>query len=143
MEKRTVLLVEDNELEQILAIRAIEKTELDLHVAIARDGDEACRLLFESQAPVPSLVLLDLDLPKVSGLQVLERIRGTEETRQVPVVVLSSCGDAEKIKRCYELGANSYVHKELDAEAYDSKMKLVLFYWTAVNHTHQGSIMLV
>lgn len=130
--KQNILVVEDNETDEKLTLRAIQQAELKLEVRVARDGEEACTVLFGECDP-PHLVILDLDLPRMDGIEVLQRMRSTEATRNVPVVIFSSTNDSAKISRCYELSANSFLRKPLDAEIYDSQLKLALYYWLGVN----------
>lgn len=131
--RAAILLVEDNDSEEMLALRAIKKADVNCEVFVARDGEEACRVLFEGEGPVPELVLLDLHLPKVDGFEILERMRRDDATRRVPVVILSSSGEPQDVTRCFELHANSYVQKESDYHMYNSRMKLLLYYWLALN----------
>jgi two-component system response regulator len=132
--KSTILVVEDSEIEQMLARKAISRSGLECNVLMARDGEEACRILFEGDGPPPDLVLLDLQLPKLSGFEVLERVRASEITQSLPIVVLSSSDEPCDLKRSFLLHANSYVRKDIDPDTYDSKLKLILYYWIGVNH---------
>ena len=129
----TILLVEDSEMEQVLAKRAIEKACIDCILLVANDGAEACETLVDTRLAPPDLVLLDLHLPKVDGFEVLRRIRSHEPIQHTPVVVLSSTNDPAEILRCYELGANSFVRKTMDHEVYNSLLRLIVFYWTGIN----------
>lgn len=129
----TILLVESDAAEEMRARDSITKSEIGLDVRVARDGKEACHALFESDDPVPALILLELNLPKVSGLGVLSRIRGSDNTKRVPVIIFTSSGQRSDVEKSLDLHANSYVRKDLDPELYDTRLKLVLYYWTAVN----------
>jgi CheY-like chemotaxis protein len=128
-----ILLVEDDENERILAMRAIEQAGTDCEVSICRDGVEACDHLFDSGHAPPSLILLDLKMPKLNGFEVLERIRTSSRIYRTPVVILSSSDDPRDIDRAAELYANSYVYKHPDPRVYRSSLKLLLYYWMAVD----------
>jgi DNA-binding response OmpR family regulator len=129
----SILLVEDNAFDEGTARRAIARAGIDCPVRIARDGAEACSELFDSSEPAPTLVLLDLTLPKVSGFEILQRMRDTDGTRRIPVVVLSGTDNERDVARSYDLAANSFLHKDNDLEVFNSRLKLVVFYWMAVN----------
>ena len=133
MPRPQIFLVEDNEMEQTLARRALVRADLDCDLRFAWDGAEACEILFDEKIRLPDLILLDLHLPKLNGLEVLERIRADDRTRHIPVVMLSSSGDNNDVKESYALSANSFVVKHSDQDTYDSLLKLVLFYWLGVN----------
>src|SRR5690242_10282574 len=107
----TILLVEDNPDDEELTLRALKKNNLANEVAVARDGVEALEYLFPNEGvrdTLPQLVLLDLKLPRVSGLEVLERIRAADATRRLPVVILTSSAEERDLIDGYNLGANSY-----------------------------------
>jgi two-component system response regulator len=114
--KPTILLVEDNRDDELLTLRALQKNNLGNEVVVARDGAEALDLLLgpESARMLPQLVLLDLKLPKVSGLEVLRRLRGDPRTRLLPVVILTSSKEERDLVESYLSGANSYVRKPVD-----------------------------
>jgi two-component system, response regulator len=123
MESKVILLVEDNPRDEALTLRALKKSNIVNDVVVARDGVEALDYLFGTGAhagrdmsDMPQLVLLDLKLPKVDGLQVLRRMRGDERTRRLPVVVFTSSSEEEDLINSYNLGANSYVRKPVDFE---------------------------
>lgn len=111
MSKLHILLVEDNEDDRFLATRTIRKLPVPVHLEIARDGAEALSRL---EGDLPSLVLLDLQLPKVTGIEVLERLRTLPGTRELPVLVLSASEHPEDMARCRELGISAYLNKPLD-----------------------------
>lgn len=139
---RRILVVEDNEDDERLTLRAIQQAALKVNVRIARTGEQACAELFDG-ADAPALVLLDLDLPDMSGLDILKRMRGHMATKFVPVVVFSSTSDESKICRCFQLSANSFIQKPINPDLYDSALKVMLYYWLAVHHplasfTHPG-----
>ena len=133
----TVLLVEDNRDDEELAIRGFRRTNLANPVEIARDGQEALDYLFgtESQPAksTPGLVLLDLKLPRVGGLEVLKRIRADEGTRRVPVVVLTSSSEDRDVIDGYDLGANSYVRKPIRFEEFATAVAQLGIYWLMIN----------
>lgn len=131
----TVLLVEDNELEAMVAERAIFRADVGCNVQVARDGVEACNYLFESNNPAPFLVLLDLKMPRVDGFEVLERIRASESTKRLPVVVFSTSDEEQDVHKSFDMHANSFVQKALDPETYETRLRLVLYYWMAVNYS--------
>ena len=118
MTSQTILLVEDNPDDEALTLRAFKKSNIRNEVVVMRDGAEALAYLFPGDdgdgAPCPALILLDLNLPKVGGLEVLRRIRADERTRLIPVVVLTSSKLEEDILASYRNGANAYVRKPVD-----------------------------
>lgn len=127
-----VLLVESNETEEKLALTAITNSGIDCDVSVARDGVEACDILFDGKPP-PTLVLLELNLPKLNGFDVLARIREHDKTKRLTVIMLSNSEEQADVNRCFDLHASSYVHKDKDLECYETRLKLVLYYWMAVN----------
>src|SRR5689334_4582665 len=113
MSKRVILLVEDNPDDEELALLAFERSRIANELIVARDGEEALSVL-RSLDPLPQVVLLDLKLPKVDGLEVLRQLRADPRTRRLPVVVMTSSREEEDLLRSYDLGANSYVRKPVD-----------------------------
>lgn len=137
---RSILLVEDNEHDEALTRRALTASRLANRIEVARDGEEAldylfCRGEFADRAPddMPAVILLDLRLPKVSGLEVLERVRADERTRTIPVVILTSSSEDEDIARSYDRGANSYVRKPVDFEGFSAAVSNLGLYWLILN----------
>lgn len=133
-----ILLVEDNPNDLELTLHALSASKLSNPVVVARDGAEALERLFGSgeQAPLPELpqlILLDLKLPKVDGLEVLERIKGDERTRAIPVVVLTSSSEGPDIDRAYSLGVNSYIVKPVDFGQFCETVKQLGMYWLLLN----------
>jgi CheY-like chemotaxis protein len=132
-----ILLVEDSAADVELTLRALKKNNLANRVHVARDGEEALAFLFGNgegvKAPLPRVVLLDLKLPKVSGIEVLERIKSDERTRLIPVVVLTSSREEPDIKRCYELGVNSYIVKPVDFASFVPAVTQAGLYWLLLN----------
>jgi len=140
MNNKIILIVEDNPRDEALTIRALRKSNIVNDVVVARDGVEALEYLFGTGAysernltENPQLVLLDLKLPKVNGLQVLEKIRGEERTKRLPVVIFTSSNEEEDLIRSYNLGANSYVRKPVDFEQFLEATKQLGLYWLVLN----------
>lgn len=140
MDCKVILLVEDNPRDEALTLRALKKSNICNEVAVARDGVEALDYLFgdgtsagRETREMPQLVLLDLKLPKVDGLQVLEKIRATERTRRLPVVVFTSSSEEEDLINSYNLGANSYVRKPVDFEQFLEATRQLGLYWLVMN----------
>jgi CheY-like chemotaxis protein len=129
-----ILLVEDSEDDVELTLRALRRNAVQSRVEVARDGAAALDyLLGESPAALPAVILLDLNLPKVSGLEVLERLRAHPRTRLVPVVILTSSREQADLLRGYSLGANSYVRKPVDYDAFQEAARQLGQYWLQVN----------
>ena len=140
MTQGTILLVEDNLDDQALTLRAFKKNNIDNDVVVADDGAQALEYLFgtgqfEGRNPVdrPALVLLDLKLPKVDGMGVLEQIRADERTKLMPVVVLSSSAEHSDLLKSYQLGANSYIRKPVDFVQFVEAMRQLGVYWLVLN----------
>ena len=135
-EKR-ILLVEDNPKDEALTIRALQKHNLQAVVIVMRDGVEALDYLLPSgdQAaqPLPQLVLLDLKLPKLDGLEVLRRLRGHERTRLLPVVILTSSVEERDVVEGYRLGTNGYVRKPVDFAEFTEVVRHLGLYWLILN----------
>lgn len=138
--KHCVLLVEDNVDDAQLALAALRGNRIVNEVVLARDGEEARDYLFglgahtgRDASHCPQLVLLDLKLPKIDGLDVLRRIRADERTRLTPVVVLTSSDEEEDLVRSYRLGANSYVRKPIDFERFLEAIRQLTVYWLVLN----------
>ena len=136
---KTILLVEDNPDDEALTLRAIRK-HMPYGITVARDGAEALEYLFgggpsggRHEVPAPLLVLLDLKLPKVNGLEVLRRMREESRTRSIPVIVFTSSTEEQDILDSYRLGANSYIRKPVDYGQFCDNMKQVMNYWLSVN----------
>src|ERR1700722_19205623 len=136
-EPKTILLVEDNSDDEQLTLRAMRQSEVPNIIRVARDGAEAIELLFgpTSCRRQPDLVLLDLKLPKISGLEVLQRIRSDPSTRTLPVVVLTSSDEERDIVESYSLGANSYIRKPVDFDEFIDAVKQLGLYWLLINRT--------
>lgn len=141
MRQRAVLLVEDDRNEVDVALRAIARADLDVRVEVARDGLEALEALGlekdgngEASYP-PRVVFLDLKMPRVDGWEVLRRLREADETAELPVVVISSSSREDDVRRCYELGANSFVVKRFDPRSPGAYLAEAARYWVELNRT--------
>ncbi|HLK15285.1 MAG TPA: response regulator [Fimbriimonadaceae bacterium] len=136
-EPKHILLVEDNPDDEQLTLRAMRLSEVPNVIRVARDGVEAIEALHGSSAPaqLPDLVLLDLKLPKLSGLEVLSRIRSEERTKTLPVVVLTSSDEDRDIVESYNLGANSYIRKPVDFDEFIEVVHQLGLYWLRMNRT--------
>jgi two-component system response regulator len=138
MKTKPILLVEDNADDETLALRAFRKAGVKNKVVVCRDGEEALTYLFSDDAatnPRPAVVLLDLKLPKVNGLEVLKQIRGTERTRLLPVVILTSSKEERDLVESYDRGANSYVRKPVDFNEFAEAVSKLGVYWLLLNET--------
>jgi CheY-like chemotaxis protein len=143
---RVILLVEDNPDDEALTLRAIKKNHIANPVIIAHDGTEALDYLFgmgiyEGRDPLdcPAVVLLDLKLPKVDGLEVLRRLRSDSRIRLVPVVVLTTSSEERDIIQSYDYGANSYVRKPVDFEQFSEAVGQLGMYWLLLNEAPPGT----
>ena len=140
MENNAILLVEDSFRDKATTWRALKKSNIVNDIVVVHDGVEASEYLFgtgKSDAgdlpPLPQLVLLDLKLPKVDGLEVLQKIRGDKRTRRLPVVVFTSSSEEEDMIKSYDLGANSYVRKPVESEQFAEATRQVGLYWLLLN----------
>ena len=140
MASMTILLVEDNPDDEILTVRELQKQPIVNKIVAVRDGVEAMEYLFgtgqyarRDVRDLPTVVLLDLKLPKVDGLQVLRRIRADDRTKNIPVVVLTSSDDQRDVVESYRLGANSYVCKPVNYKQFQEAVRHVQFYWLRLN----------
>ena len=132
-----ILLIEDNAHDAELTLRALKQRGLANQVHVCRDGAEAMEFFGHSSGTVPKVVLLDLKLPKLNGLEVLRRLKGDVRTKSIPVVVLSSSSEEPDIEKAYALGANSYIVKPVDFEAFARAVSDVGLYWLLLNHPPQ------
>ena len=140
MTAKTILLVEDNQQDEMLTLRALKKVNLANHVDVARDGQQAIDYLFREGEfanrkgmDLPTVVLLDVSLPRISGLEVLERLRADPRTRLLPIVLLTSSDEERDRLRGYHNGANSFVRKPLDFSELVETVSRLGVYWLAVN----------
>jgi two-component system response regulator len=139
-DERTILLVEDNADDEALTLRALKRNNIGNPVVVARDGVQALDWLFgrgphSSRDPriVPAIVLLDLKLPKVNGLEVLRALRADERTRTTPVVILTSSREEQDLVASYDLGANSYIRKPVDFGQFSDAVRQLGLYWLVLN----------
>jgi CheY-like chemotaxis protein len=135
-----ILLVEDNPTDLELALRVFRKHDLANRIEVARDGAEALDFLFGEGAhagrgglQIPKVILLDLKLPKIGGLEVLRRIKGDPRTRTIPIVVLTSSQEEKDLVESYELGVNSYIVKPVDFDQFSDCLKQIGIYWLLSN----------
>ena len=140
MLSKLILLVEDNPDDELLTLRALKKASVANRIEVVRDGAEALDFLFgagnyagRDTNEMPQLILLDLKLPKISGMQVLERIRADERTKRIPVVILTSSTEPIDIKSGYDLHANSFVSKPVNFQEFSEVVQRLGLYWLLVN----------
>ncbi|MFA7322063.1 MAG: response regulator [Dokdonella sp.] len=140
MKAKSILLVEDNPQDELLILRALRKVSLANAVEVVRDGQQAIDHLFgvgefpaRAHAELPAVVLLDIGLPRISGLEVLARLRADERTRLLPVVILTSSDEERDRLKSYQEGANSFVRKPLDFAEFAETVARLGIYWLATN----------
>jgi len=140
MKNNTILVVEDNPRDEALTLRALKKNNVANDVVVARDGVEALDYLFgtgsyagRDVSEIPEIVLLDLKLPKMDGLQVLAKLRADRRTRFIPVVVFTSSSEQEDMIKSYDLGANSYIRKPVDYVQFTEAVRQLGLYWLVLN----------
>ena len=140
MAERMILLVEDNPDDEELTKRALRQAKIANEIVVARDGSEAIEFLFgqgrhagRDLSQMPAVILLDLKLPKVSGLEVLQRLRADERTKLVPTVILTSSSEDEDMLKSYKWGANSYVRKPVEFGAFVNSVSQLGIYWLLLN----------
>lgn len=145
MNERLLLLVEDNPDHEELTLRTLRQNKVANRIVVARDGVQALDFLFgtgefagRDTAQQPEVVLLDLKLPKIDGLEVLERLRADPRTAVIPVVVLTSSSEEEDVMRSYKLGANSYVRKPVSFTQFTERLQQLQVYWLLVNEPSPG-----
>ena len=130
---KIILLVEDDPDHELLTIRALKKSNIGNDVRVARDGEEAINMLFGPNRIKPQVILLDLKLPKIEGLEVLRRIRDSDETRMLPVVVLTSSDEERDVVRSYQIGVNSYIRKPVNFNDFAEATRQLGMYWLVLN----------
>ena len=142
MREKIILLVEDNPDDELLAIRALKKNNISNEVVVARDGVEALDYLFGTGAhagrdmsEMPQIILLDLKLPKIDGLEVLRRLRNDQRTKLLPVVVLTSSKEEQDLTESYSLGANSYIRKPVNFAQFTEAIRQLGLYWLVLNES--------
>ncbi len=140
MNDKIILLVEDNPDDELLTLRAFEENKITNQVVVAEDGAEALDYLFgtgkyagRDPSIVPQLILLDLKLPKIDGLQVLRRIRADERTKLIPIVILTSSKEEQDLLNGYSNGANSYIRKPVDFVQFAEAVRQLELYWLVLN----------
>ncbi|MBV8080068.1 MAG: response regulator [Actinobacteria bacterium] len=132
-EEKRIMLVEDNSDDVTLTLRALKQANILNEVVVAHDGVEAMELLEDASRPLPTVVLLDLQLPRLSGLEVLQRMRDTDRLRRVPVVILTSSREEQDRLRGYDFGANSYVQKPIHSGEFLEAVSKLGMYWLLLN----------
>lgn len=145
MSFRSILLVEDNPQDEMLILRSLRKANVGNHIDVARDGQQALDYLFHAGEyarrggpELPTVMLLDIGLPRLSGLEVLERVRADPRTALLPVVILTSSDEERDRLKSYENGANSFVRKPLDFAEFAETVARLGVYWVALNEPPQG-----
>ena len=140
MAEKMILLVEDNPDDEELTTRALRQAKIANEIVVARDGSEAVEFLFgegrhagRDLSQMPAVVLLDLKLPKLSGLEVLQRLRADQRTKLIPTVVLTSSSEDEDMLKSYQWGANSYVRKPVEFGAFVNAVSQLGVYWMLLN----------
>lgn len=135
MSERPILLVEDNPMDVDLTLRAFKRRRVTNTIHVARDGEEALAWLprWEAGEPWPAVILLDLKLPRVDGLEVLRQLKQHPRLRAIPVVVLTTSGECADVQAAYQLGVNSYIVKPVEFEKFMDVSEKIDLYWTAVN----------
>jgi two-component system response regulator len=139
---QSILLVEDSEDDIELTLRAFSRSRVANDIVVVRDGAEALDYLFRAGAHatrepgMPAVVLLDLQLPKIGGLEVLRRLKGADDTKRLPVVVLTSSAEESDIVRSYDIGANSFVRKPVDFDQFVIAAGQLGLYWLVLNERH-------
>lgn len=133
MTEKTILLVEDNEKDELLTIRALKANKIANQIEVARDGQQAIDILMDRNKELPSIVILDLKLPKLSGLEVLQRIRADSRTSCLPVVMLTSSDEDKDIIDAYRSGVNSYVSKPVNIDEFSKSVRDLGLYWLILN----------
>ncbi|MBP2662701.1 MAG: response regulator receiver protein [Firmicutes bacterium] len=136
MSGKIILLVEDNPDDEALTLRALKKNNILNQVVIAHDGVEAVNYLLgpdSANNPVPQIILLDLKLPKMNGLEVLKCLRSDERTKLLPVIILTSSREEQDLLNSYDLGANSYIRKPVDFNQFIAAVQQLGLYWLVLN----------
>jgi two-component system, response regulator len=135
MNNKPILLIEDNPDDEALTLRALKKNNISNEVIVAHDGAEAIEILHRNGHALPAIVLLDLKLPKVDGLEVLRQVRAEPRTRLLPVVILTTSKEEQDLINGYQLGANSYVRKPVDFAQFTEAVRQLGLYWLVLNES--------
>jgi two-component system response regulator len=142
LEEKIILLVEDNADDEELTIRTLQKNHLKNKIVVVRDGVEALDYLFgtgeykdRDLSVLPVLIMLDIKLPKLNGLEVLKRIKTDPRTKFIPVVILTSSDEEKDLVESYQLGANSYVRKPVDFSEFQNSVRQLALYWVLLNES--------
>ena len=150
MDKKLILLVEDNPDDETLTLRAFKRNNILNEVVVARDGVEALDYLFSSgmyadrdMSVMPQVILLDLKLPKIDGLEVLRRLRADDRTKFLPVVILTSSKEEQDLINSYSLGANSYIRKPVDFSQFIEAVQQLKLYWLVLNEVPPSKVELI
>jgi two-component system response regulator len=130
-----IALVEDNADDEALTMRALKKHSIANEIVVLRDGVEALEYLLAPDRPLPQLVLLDLNLPRINGLEVLQRLREEPRTKLLPIVILTSSNEERDLVEGYRLGVNSYVRKPVDFVQFSEAVRQLGLYWLVLNQT--------
>jgi two-component system response regulator len=138
-----ILIIEDSMDDANLTIRSLKRNNIANNLYHVKDGAEALDFIFaegvyasRSMVAKPKLILLDLKMPKVNGIQVLEKIKSNPDTKTIPVVILTSSAEDPDIKKCYELGANSFITKPVEFESFVKAVKELGYYWIMLNKSN-------
>jgi two-component system response regulator len=147
VKKKTILLIEDNPDDELLTLRAMRKNNIANEIVVVRDGAEALDYIFctgqfaeRNIAEGPQVILLDLNLPKIGGLDVLKRIRNDPRTALYPVVVLTSSKEEKDLVESYRLGANSYIRKPVDFNQFSDAIRQLGLYWLVLNEVPESKL---
>jgi len=140
MDKKSILLVEDNPDDELFALDAFKKNKVANRVIVARDGQEAVDYLFDPGNELPAIILLDLKIPKINGLEVLKRVRANKRTKLVPVIILTSSTNDADLRASYGLGGNSYIVKSLNLDIFTKEIGVLADYWLEVNEPPPSDI---
>lgn len=148
LDSKLILLIEDNIDDERLTLRALRRNNIMNEVVVACDGQEAIDYLFGSgrftgrdMTTMPAVIILDLKLPRLSGLEVLKRIRASVQTRRIPVVVLTASEDETQVEASYASGANSFIQKPTDPAEFSDMILQVAMYWLLLNRTSSERIL--
>ena len=140
MNEKTILLIEDNPDDALLTLRAFKKNNIPNRVVVYHDGATALDYLFatghyaqQPPHPRPELILLDLRLPKMDGIEVLRRLRANQHTRSLPIIILTTSDERQDILQCYNMGANSYLRKPVNFTQFTETIRQVSNYWLHLN----------